>query len=88
MTRLPPTAADRAKDGPGKIYIQDIGRERYARLLWRNVEVSERVPLHFWKMNESAKEVEVTRVIASLIKKLKRVFGAVPDSIVGVEELQ
>ena len=85
--RLAPTPADIAKDGPGIFRLEDIGKERYAYLEWRKLQVRERVPLHFWKMNQSAKEMETRRITAALIKKLKRVFGVAPQEIVGAEDL-
>lgn len=73
--------------GPGILQLQLVGRERYARLSWRDAEVSERVPLHFWKMGDSAKEMETRRVTMALIKKMKRVYGVAPASIVGGDEI-
>ncbi len=85
--RIGPTYSDLAKDEPGVFVLQSLGRERYARLSWRSVEVSERVPLHYWKMSDSAKEMETRRITAALIVKIKRVLGSAPPKIVGAEDL-
>lgn len=78
--------APEADPGPGLITLDDQGAERYARLQWRDVMVFERMPLHFWKMGDSAKEMEVRRITMALIKKMKRVYGIAPDEIIGEQD--
>ncbi len=74
--------------GPGVISVDEIGKERYAHLSWRKVTVTERVPLHYWKMAEGAKEVETRRIVGKLIDKMRKYIGKAPAEIIGEQELQ
>jgi hypothetical protein len=78
--------AEAGMDARGVIKLDSHGAERYARLYGRDVIVYERMPLHFWKMNDSAKEMETRRITMALIKKMKKVYGTAPTEIVGEGE--